>query len=154
MAVQPGYARAAGPERPLPRRPRFSSGAALVAGVATLLVAMGVGVLIGHYSNNNPARAGAPVQVVTLGGGGAAANTTAASPANAASPSTAKGSKSTRKTVVVHLSPKTVHAAAAAATKVLGASAPKNPTVTVGGSCTAGTSGCQGGKFTGNYFGP
>jgi hypothetical protein len=137
------------PARRQERRPRGSSGATLVAGVGTLLLAMGVGVLIGHNNNNSP-RASAPAtQVITVGGGGgggAATGTTAS-----ATPST-KGSHA--KAPAVHLTKKTTVAAAAAATKVLGSGASNlaAPTVKQGGSCTHGA-GCQSGKFTGNFFG-
>jgi hypothetical protein len=135
------------PERVQSRSPRVSAATTLVAGVATLLLAMGVGVLIGQNNAGTPLRAAAP-QVITVGGGAATTPTAAAS--SAATPGSAKKPKVT----VVHLTAKSVKAAAAAATKVLGSSAPKNPTVTTGQSCTAGTAGCQGGHFTGGFFGP
>jgi hypothetical protein len=48
---------------------------------------------------------------------------------------------------------KTARAATAAASKVLGSSGSiaHNATQSVGGSCSGG-SGCQNGKFTGNFF--
>jgi hypothetical protein len=120
--------------------------------VATLLIAMGVGVLIGHDSNT--ARVASP-QVITVGGGsGAAAGNTAS---NAGTPSTAaakKGAKLKVKTTVVHLSAKTAKAASVAASKVLGGSAPSNPTVQQGQSCSPGTAGCDStGHFSGAFFG-
>ena len=139
---------------PPPHRPRASAATTLVAGVATLLIAMGVGVLIGHNSNNAPARVASP-QVITVGGGLAAAGGNTAS--NAGTPSTAaakKGAKLKVKTTVVHLSPKTAKAASVAAAKVLGGSAPSNPTVQQGQSCSPGTAGCDStGHFTGSFFG-
>jgi len=137
------------PERPPPAQPRFSAATTLVAGVATLLLAMGVGVLIGHNSNSTPTRAAAP-QIITVAGG--AANGAAAS----GTPSAAARKKAAKlkvKTTVVHLTAKTATAAASAAAKVLGGGAPKNPTVQPGQSCTAGTAGCQNGTFTGSFFG-
>jgi hypothetical protein len=91
-------------------------------------------------------------QVITVGGSGATAGTAS----NAGTPTAAARKKAAKlkvKTTVVHLTPKTQHAAAVAAAKVLGGSAPKNPTVQPGQSCTAGTSGCENGTFTGNFFG-
>lgn len=118
-----------------------------------MLLAMGVGVLIGHDSSSSPPqRASAPVQVVTVGGG---SGTTAASTARAKSTkkSSAKSAKQVGvKPTVVHLNKKTVQQASQAATKVFGKQgnlAP--PTVQVGGACAHGA-GCQGGKFTGNFF--
>jgi hypothetical protein len=136
------------PERTQPRSSRVSAATTLVAGVATLLLAMGVGVLIGHNNAGTPLRAAAP-QVITVGGGPATTPT-----AGAASAAVAPGSAKKPKVTVVHLTARSVKAAAAAATKVLGSSAPKNPTVTTGQSCSAGTAGCQGGHFTGGFFGP
>lgn len=139
---------------PPQRQPRFSSAATLIAGIATLLVAMGVGVLIGHDSNSGtPARASAP-QVIRLGaGGGTAANTTANNSTASHKSATKHGKQA--KTKVVHVTAKTAKAATAAASKVLGSSAnstlSKNVQQKVGGSC-AGGAGCQNGTFTGNFF--
>jgi hypothetical protein len=135
---------------PPPPRTRWSSGATLVAGVATLLIAMGVGVLIGHTNNTNTASKGPAVQVVTVGGGGAAA-TTSASNATAAAKSSGHR-KGKVKRVVVHLTAKTQAKAAAAARQVIGAGAPKNPTIQPGQACSPGQAGCAGGKFTGSFF--
>jgi len=159
MAAQAAAAPAEVPARPQ-HRSRASSGAALVAGVGTLLLAMGVGVLIGH-DNNSSTRASSPgVQVVTVGGGsGSAAATpttgasgTAGGRTAAASPKAAAAAAKAN-VPTVHLTPKTTQAASQAAKKVLGGSAPKNPTQKVGGKCTSGTAGCQNGTFTGNFFG-
>ncbi len=76
------------------RSPRASSGTTVVAGVGTLLLAMGVGVLIGRNSADNvnakPVQAAAPT-VVTVGGGAGTA-TTAGSAGTVKS--TKKGAKS------------------------------------------------------------
>jgi len=146
------------PEPREPPRRRLSSGATLITGIATLLLAMGVGVLIGHLgkgNNNTPTRASAPIQVVTLaGGGGPAATTTpAASTAGASNGKASKGkSKKAKPTVVTK---KVAAKATQAASKVLGASAQNlaPPTVQQGQSCSHGA-GCQNGRFTGNFFGP
>jgi hypothetical protein len=118
-----------------------------------LLIAMGVGVLIGQNSNNSAPRASSPpVQVVTVGGGAAGASTTAsANNATAAARSTTS-TKRKVKPVVVHLTAKTQAKAAAAARQVIGAGAPKNPTIQQGQSCSAGQSGCSNGHFTGSFF--
>jgi len=137
------------PQDPAPPRSRVSAGTTLVAGVATLLLAMGVGVLIGHNSNS-PARAPAQ-QIITVGAGTGGASS--AGTASTGSSKSAKVSKKTKVTKVV-VTAHTAQVAAAAAAKVLGGAAPKNPTVTVGQSCSADTAGCQNGKFTGNFFGP
>ena len=148
---------AAAAEPPPPTRHRFSSGATLVAGVATLLIALGVGVLIGHDSNSGtPARASAP-QVITVGGGsGAAAGTGANTSGAASTPSTSgtsKGKSGKLKVTHVVVTAKTAKAATQAASKVLGSSSSlsQNATQQVGGSCSGGA-GCQNGRFTGNFF--
>ncbi|HLY49604.1 MAG TPA: zinc ribbon domain-containing protein [Solirubrobacteraceae bacterium] len=133
-----------------PRQPRLSSAASLVAGVATLLIALGVGVLIGHDSNGTPARSQA-AQIITVGGGTAAPNTATTSSTPAAGSKAKSGKKA--KPTVVHVTAKTAKAATAAASKVLGSggSLSHNVTQKVGGACSGGA-GCQGGKFTGNFF--
>jgi hypothetical protein len=129
-----------------PRRPWLNANSTLIAGVATLLLALGVGVLIGRSSNGSSPKS-APVQVLTVAGGagaagatGTAASTpTTSTPANSAA-AAAAGAKNAK---ITHTSTK-----GAFTTK-----APPPKVVTVGGSCSNGQKGCQGGKFTGNFFG-
>jgi hypothetical protein len=148
---------------PPPRTAR-GAGLTLVAGIATLLIAMGVGVLIGQKAS--PANSG-QTKVIQLGGGGSgpAANTGTGSTqasagtgtrTRAAKGKSAKSKAATSKVVVVHLTPKVQKAATKAAARVFGSSGhlSKNVTQTVGGSCTSGTAGCQNGKFTGGFFSP
>jgi hypothetical protein len=166
--AQPADPARAAAQPPHPRR-RLSSSGALVAGIATLLLAMGVGVEIGRLGNGNnnttPARASSPVQVVTVGGSGGsegaaaaqAATTTAASNSSSSSSASTSSSANANAHVNNKATPKVTKVIAAkaaqSASKVLGAAAPKNPTVTTGQSCSAGEAGCQNGKFTGNFFG-
>jgi hypothetical protein len=136
------------PARPSNRR-RASVNTALIAGVATLLLALGVGVLIGQSGNGGSAKA-PPAQVVrvTEGGGGAAsagtagaasttstpAHTPAAAAAKSSTSSAAGGGGGGTKIVVKKASgppPKAVHIG----------SPGKGP-------------GYQKGHFTGNFFGP
>jgi hypothetical protein len=49
-----------------PRRPRTSAGFNLIAGVATLLLAMGVGVLIGHSSSGSASTKAAATPAITI----------------------------------------------------------------------------------------
>jgi hypothetical protein len=138
-------------ERPPPaHRSRPSAGVTLVAGVATLLLAMGVGVLIGHDNNSPQTRAAAPVQVVTVGGGASGGGTAAsARKVSRASRKAAAKAKATK----VKLNAHRTAAATAAAGKVLGSTSNLAPaTVKQGDKCTHGA-GCQSGKFTGNFFG-
>jgi hypothetical protein len=140
---------------PAPRRPRASGGTTLVAGVATLLVALGVGVLIGHESNNNTktvAASSPPVQVVTVGGGASTAGTASSTGSTSTSTGATKGGKF-HAAKAKPVTAKTAAQASSASAKVLGGGSAKlpPPTVQPGQACSG--SGCTGGKFTGNFFG-
>lgn len=142
---------------------RLPAGVTLVTGVATLLLAMGVGVLIGHDSNSPaPQRASAPI--VVNGATTAPTTSTTASTSSgtsSASKSSTSNSKSAAqvqkqigvKPTVVKTTAQTKAAAQQASTKVFGQHSrlSSNPTVQVGQHCSGGA-GCQGGKFTGNFF--
>jgi len=124
------------PRRP-PKRPRLSANSTLIAGVGTLLLALGVGVLIGRSGNNTSAKA-PPAQVVTVAGGGAASTAaTSESPQQSAATSS-KAAKSS--------------GAAAAAAKKAAAKGPPLKVVKVGSPGKG--PGYQRGHFTGNFFGP
>jgi hypothetical protein len=130
----------------------------VIAGVGTLLLAMGVGVLIGKTDSSSGQRAGIPppVQVVTVpgaGGGSAAAATATAAP-NRAKAKAAKVKHAAKKHAKPAVPKKQAAKAAAAAQKVLGTSGSKNlppPTVTQGQSGHG--PGFKNGKFTGTFFG-
>jgi hypothetical protein len=136
---------------------RLPSSATLIAGVATLLVAMGLGILIGHDSSTNRTIAPQPkVNVTVNGGGGGGAGSSTGASTTASSRSTSKSSSKAAKssTAAPKVSAAQQQKSQAAASKVLGASSAKTapPTVQPGQKCTHGA-GCQGGKFTGNFFG-
>jgi hypothetical protein len=130
-----------------PRRSRMvmSANSSLIAGIATLLLAMGVGVLIGRSGDHTSKSSNAPVQVVTVPAGGAAgtATTAAGSTATTGTSTTSKSKKSKGAT-----KPTAAQQTAAKSHVKL-----PPPVVKVGGKCPPGAKGCQGGKFTGNYFG-
>lgn len=131
---------------PAPRRPSAPAGATLITGVATLLLAMGVGVLIGRSGTNSSHQAAAPsVQVV---GGPAGTATTPTTTASASSGKKAKTPKSFKKTKI---DKKTAAKAQAAASKVIGGKNLPPPTVKVGQHGHG--PGFKGGKFTGDFFG-
>jgi hypothetical protein len=152
-----------------PRGQRISSGTTLVAGVGVLLLAIGLGVLIGRLGHNNPpVQKQAPAEVVTVqggggGGGGTAstatttASTTPTHTATHASHAAPKGLTGKLKAAAEQTAPPTKavqQKANQAAGKVLGNSSNLTaPTQKVGGSCKSGQAGCQSGKFTGNFFG-
>jgi hypothetical protein len=138
----------------------MSAGTTLVAGVGVLLLAIGLGFLIGHTSNKNPTQAASSpsVHVTVQGGGAGGSGTTAAStPTKKTSAASApKGLTGKLKKAAAQTAPPSAAVqkkANQAAGKVLGNSSNlAAPTSTQGGSCTGGK-GCQGGKFTGNFFG-
>ena len=118
----------------------MSSSATLIAGVGTLLLALGVGVLIGHDSSASGTQRSPAAQIITVGGGGAAA----AAPA-AATPAATAAKKATSK--------KSSGGSSNAFSGIKTVKALPPPTVTIGGKCSNGQAGCQNGKFTGNFFG-
>jgi len=145
-----------------PRRPRTSAGFNLIAGIATLLLAMGVGVLIGHNSSsNNSGNKAAATPAITVNAAGAGSGAAASRPASTGSgsgnstASTGKSKKSaSTKSAKSAQTKVVVQKAAAAASKVTGGSAKTaGATAQQGSACSAGTAGCQNGKLTGNYFG-
>ena len=132
----------------------WSPNASLIAGVATLLIAMGVGVLIGRSGHTTAATpAAAPVRVVTVGAGAGAATTSSATAAGTGSTSSAaKSSKKHRRKASSSASTSTGGGDIQKTAAKNGVKLPP-PVVKVGGKCTSGAKGCQGGKFTGNFFG-
>lgn len=129
-------------ERVRARPPRFSSATTLIAGVATLLIAMGIGVYIGGLGKNNNS-APARQTIVTVGGGAAAAPAASTPTSRAAAGSGATSAKKGKKGGS--------HKNAAAKVVTTVKNAPP-PTVTVGASGSG--RGFQKGKFTGHFFGP
>jgi hypothetical protein len=130
-----------------PRGPRISSGVAFISFVAVLLMAMGVGVLIGHTNNAQPVQRAAAPQVKLYSFGGSGTGTGASTTA-----STSKVKNTKAKTVKApRLAKKVVVKAQAAAAAVLGGKNLPPPTVTVGQKGSG--AGYQNGHFTGNFFG-
>ena len=128
------------------RRPR-SLDATLIAGVGTLLLALGIGVLIGRSSNGTSSKS-ARVQVVSVAGGGSGASTGTTGTGASASTSGAVSSTPTTKAATSHANAKV--SAALAAKKAAAGPPPKVVTI---GSPGHGP-GYQNGHFTGNFFGP
>jgi hypothetical protein len=148
---QPSTAAAAPPAKP--KRRRMSPNAALIAGVGTLLLAMGVGVLIGRSGNHSvTASTPAAPQIIKVPAGGEAetAPTLKGSKAAGGGGGNAKGKKPSTASL------KKEAETQAGAEEVLKPSGNvKLPPATVkpGSSCPSGTTGCKGGEFTGEFFG-
>jgi hypothetical protein len=123
------------------RRPAPTAGATLIAGVATLLIALGVGVEIGRTSGKSEApTAAAPVRVVTVPAAGGAAP--AATAAATATPSATPDDTAADKTESGD-KPKATPTPKPAKTPP--------PEVKVGSSGKG--AGYKDGKFTGDFFG-
>lgn len=148
--------RSAAPPPPPKKTRRMSANATLIAGIGTLLLALGVGVLIGRSGEHSGSTADTtPVVVKVPNGAGETTGTSAEA-------STGKGSTAGSS------SAKANKAATAAASKT-GASGQSHATESIlhpangvklappeqklGGKCSSGTAGCKGGKYTGEFFG-
>jgi hypothetical protein len=143
---QPRDASAAPPQRP---QRRVSPNMALFATIGVLLLAMGVGVLIGRSGNHSVATAPAAPQVIKVGDTGE--NGTASN--ESASGAGAIGGSSKKE------KPKKLKAEADSgkgAEEVLHYAPgvkPPDPKVGIGDKCEEGTAGCKNGEFGGEFFG-
>ncbi|HEX3733611.1 MAG TPA: hypothetical protein VHU86_00515, partial [Solirubrobacterales bacterium] len=149
---------------------RMNANAALIAGVATLVLAIGVGFLIGRAGHENSTQAQAPQVIKVEGGGGGEATEgvgTEESTAGGATESSkgqggsggsaTPGSSSGKATKKAQENAKEgAHGGTEGVEKVLHtASGVKLPEAEqeIGGSCEQGTAGCgNSGKFEGTFF--
>jgi hypothetical protein len=136
---------------PPPQRPqrRVSPNMALFATIGVLLLAMGVGVLIGRSGNHSVASAPVAPQVIKVGGG---EETATASSKGSSGAGVVGGSSKKEK-------PKALKAEAESgkgAEEVLHYAPgvkPPEPKVELGDKCEEGSAGCKNGKFGGEFFG-
>ncbi len=128
-----------------PKQRRMSPNTALFATIGVLLLAMGVGVLIGRSGNGtSSAPTAAAPQVIEVGGGGAKATGSEAG-GETIGGSSKKVSKKTLKKEAT--SQKDTE-------EVLHAIVPlAKPGTQLGDKCKEGVAGCKGGEFTGEFFG-
>jgi hypothetical protein len=142
---------------PPPRAPRASPGTTIVAGVGTLLLAMGVGVLIGRDSSNMTPRtvaAAAPTVVTVAGGAASGSSATTSSAQIGKKSSTGKGKSSKGKSGKGKPSAAQAAKASQAASKVLGSSKALPPaTVTEGQTGSGPGFNKKSHKFDGSFFG-
>lgn len=143
------------PPPPKKKRSGISPNAALITGVGVLLLALGIGVLIGQ-SGNDGTVASAPQtpQIITVGGGGGESGGEEA--AAAKSKTTVGGSGKGPKSKTEKAKAAKEAETQAGAEEVLKPSGDvKLPPAKVqpGGECEAGAAGCDGGEFTGDFFG-
>jgi len=137
------------PAPPTHRRPRLTANAAAIAGVGTLVLAMGVGVLIGRSGDHGPGSKNNPVQVIHVAGGTGATGTAGATHASTAAANSAatKSKKSGKGGKHTTSNP----GAAVAGGKNAAKQHLPPPVVKVG---TPGHGrGYKNGKFTGDFFG-
>lgn len=154
---QPAAA-AAAPASPPDHRPWMSANASLVAGVATLVLAIGVGVLIGRSGDSGSNAAAPAPQVIRVGGAAEGATASTASP-NEAKPSTGGGGGKSKSATKKKAKEKTETGSSGATKATEEAYKPAagvkfaKPEQKLGGECDPGTAGCsKNGKFAGNFF--
>ena len=153
---QPAAAAAASPPQPPPRRrPSLSANSTLVGVVATLVLAIGVGVMIGRSGDSGMSNTAAP-QVIRVGGteSPTATASTAGGGAGAAKGG-AKASSATAKKAKEKAA--TGSSGASKATEEVFEPAPgvkiAPPEQELGGECDPSVAGCNSnGKFEGNFF--
>lgn len=133
-----------------PRRRGVSANAALIAGVGTLILAMGVGVLIGRSGDQSVTSAPAAAQIIKVPAGGGAETATAATGKVGGGGS--KGKPKKQNTAALKKEATSQKGAEEVLKPSAGVKLPP-ATVETGGKCTSGTAGCKGGEFTGDYFG-
>lgn len=150
---------------------RWNANAALIAGVATLVLAIGVGFLIGRSGHENGSQAAAAPQVIKVEGGGGGGETAAAAPTEEAeSTAGGKGKESkaagggNAKKNVAKVKPSEVKEGSKQEEELAKAKTDEalhtkegielETEVKVGGKCKKGAAGCsEGGEFTGEFFG-
>jgi len=145
--------------RPPDRRPIISANASLVAGVATLVLAIGVGVLIGRSGDGGASNAAGPApQIIRVGGGGSGIASTTKPKASKGSADVGGGGKD--KSATQKKAKKKLETGSSGTTKAVEevyepAAGVKiaPPEQKIGGECDPSVAGCgSNGKFEGNFF--
>ena len=147
---------AAAPPPPSSRRRLLSANASMVAAVATLVLAMGVGVLIGQ-SGGDSSNASAPApQIIRVGGGAETASTAPAGGNASASKAGGKQAKSANVNKAKAKASTGKSGASKATEEVYEPAAGVKiapPEQKLGGECDPGVAGCgSNGKFEGTFF--
>jgi hypothetical protein len=137
------------PPPPSRKRRGISPNAALIAGVGTLLLALGIGVLIGRSGNHTVASTAAAPQIVRVQSSG--------EEATGPSPETTTGGSGkapkTSKAKDAALVEAEKHPAAEDVLKPTAGVKLPPAAVQPGDKCEAGAAGCEDGEFNGNFFG-
>jgi hypothetical protein len=133
-----------------PRHPqrRISSNTALFATIGVLLLAMGVGVLIGRSGNHTVASTPVAPQIIKVGGGGEEAKAEVSGAETGKTGGSGSPKKASKKVLKKEASSQ------GDTENLLHAKVPLVKAGTqIGGACEEGTAGCKGKKFTGEFFG-
>lgn len=149
------------PPPPLPpakkSRGGISPNAALITGIGVLLLALGLGVLIGRSGNNSTtASAPATPQVITVNEGGRGSGSGAEETGGGGAKGTSTGSTKAPKSKQEKAAKSKEAETQAGAEEVLKPEGDvKLPPAKVqpGGKCESGDAGCKNGEFTGEFFG-
>ncbi len=141
------------PARTKEKNRKLSPNTALIAGVGTLLLALGIGVLIGRSGDHGGTQAAAPPQIVTVGGGGEATAQTSSKGGETVGGATTKGKSKKQVVEAKKKAAETGEGAKNVLHAVPGANLPP-PTVKIGGKCKQKVAGCnESGEFDGSFFG-
>jgi hypothetical protein len=140
------------PKPPKRKRSGISPNAALITGIGTLLLALGIGVLIGRSGTHEVAQTAAAPQVITVGSAGGEA-TAGGSQSKGATTGGGNASKAkSKKQKQAALKESEAHPAAEEVLKPAGNVDLPPSTVKPGDKCQSGEAGCENGEFTGNFF--
>ena len=140
------------PPPPKKKRSSISPNAALIAGVGTLLLALGIGVLIGRSGHQEVAQTAAAPQIIKVGGGAGEESATGTKGKTTTGGGGAANAK-TKKQKEAALKAAEKHPAAEEVLKPKAGVKLAPPTVKPGDKFEAGAAGCKGGEFTGEFFG-
>jgi hypothetical protein len=144
--------RQAAPPPPKKKRSGISPNAALIAGVGTLLLALGIGVLIGRSGNHEVAQTTPAPQVIKVGGG-SGEETLAPSKSKSTTGGGGAANAKTKKQKEAALKAAEKHPAAEEVLKPSAGVKLPPATVQPGDACSNSEAGCEHGKFNGNFFG-
>jgi hypothetical protein len=136
------------------RAPRGAGGStALIAGVGTLLIALGVGVLIGHSAGSDQQAKNATPQIITVAGGGAVAGGAAVASSSTPAATGAAGAADAKTGKDKKPGSADKAKAVAKATPTPGAVVEKTKGKVVAVGQKGSGKGYKNGTFTGDFFG-
>ncbi|HSR94721.1 MAG TPA: hypothetical protein VLK56_07620 [Solirubrobacterales bacterium] len=138
------------PPPPKKKRTGISPNAALIAGVGTLLLALGIGVLIGRSGHQEVAQTAAAPQIIKVGGGSGESATPAKAKATTGGGSAAKAKTKKQKAAAEKAAE--AHPAAEEIIKPANGVKLAPPKTQLGDPCSNGQAGCKNGKFEGSFF--